>query len=104
MLPSPIFAMAAATSSGGFLLISEECFKHVERPEINLRISSFRMRFHVGPPPASGAGMRIVHSRRRAVPALHDEWKRGCRHPCDNKFVIFKNFLKFHKLSIYRSF
>ena len=72
MLPSPTFAMAAATSSGGTIYFSSADFEHIERREISLNISSFRLRFHFDPPLASGAGMRIAVSRRLAVLALQD--------------------------------
>ena len=44
-LPSPTFAMTAATSSRGIIFLSGADFEHIEPPEINLNISSFAIAF-----------------------------------------------------------
>ena len=89
MLPSPTFAMAAATSGGGTIYFPSADFEHIERGVISLNTFFFRLRFHFGPPMASGAGMRLAVSRRLAVLTLQDRWARGCRRPCDGCIPFF---------------
>ena len=81
-------------------LLHERVFRTHRAPRDQPEYFFFHLRFHFGPPLASGTGMHRVNSRRLAVLTLQDRWKRGRCRPCDNKLVISKNFLKFHNLSI----
>ena len=77
----PIFLGSAATEQ-----------KSVHSMTSDLRLLSMQR---------STASTALVSTFNRRHPSDQEKWDAP---PRDNKFVISKNFLKFHKISIYISF